>query len=68
MYGKKERNTMEAVNSKEINIESIPDFMLNEERTYYSKKLQEAEKFDREHPKTFTSEEFHRIIKEKYGI
>ena len=46
----------------------IKDFMSDEERTYYSNKLLETEKYNTEHPKVLTSEEFHKKIKEKYGI
>ena len=46
----------------------IEDFMSDEERTYYSKKLLEAEQYNMEHPEVMTSEEFHKKIKEKYGI
>lgn len=46
----------------------IQDFMSDEERTYYSNKLLEAEQYNMEHPEVMTSEEFHKKIKEKYGI
>ena len=46
----------------------IKDFMSDEERTYYSNKLIEAEKYNMEHSEVLTSEEFHKTIKEKYGI
>jgi len=46
----------------------IKDFMSDEERTYYSNKLLEAEQYNMEHPEVMTSDEFHKKIKEKYGI
>lgn len=46
----------------------IQDFMTDEERTYYSKKLLEAEHYNLQHKELMTSEEFHNKIKEKYGI
>ena len=46
----------------------IEDFMPDEERTYYSNKLLEAEQYNMEHPEVMTSDEFHKKIKEKYGI
>ena len=57
-----------SVEKKLIKENDIQDFMSDEERTYYSNKLLEAEKYDMEHPEVMTSEDFHKKIKEKYGI
>ena len=46
----------------------IKDFITDEDRTYYSKKLLEAEQYNLQHKEVMTSEEFHNKIKEKYGI
>ena len=46
----------------------MQDFMTDEERTYYSRKLLEAEQYNLQHPEVMTSEEFHKKIKDKYGI
>ena len=60
---------MQASVDKNLIIENdIKDFMSDEERTYYSNKLLEAEKYNMEQPEVLTSEEFHKKIKEKYGI
>lgn len=57
-----------AIDKKYIEINDNKETMSNEERAYYTKKLLEAEQYDLEHPKVMTSEEFHKKIKEKYGI
>ena len=57
-----------SVEKKLIKENDIQDFMSDEERTYYSNKLLEAEKYDMEHPEVMTSEDFHKKIKEKYGF
>ena len=59
---------MEMTNSKKLDTDIISDFMSDEERTYYTKKLQEAEQHNMMHPKTWTSEEFYKRKREKYGI
>ena len=57
-----------SVEKKLIKENDIQDFMSDEERTYYSNKLLEAEKYNMEHPEVMISEDFHKKIKEKYGI
>ena len=57
-----------AINEDFIEVNENKEIMSNEERTYYTKKLQEAEQYDLEHPEVMTSEEFHNRIKEKYDI
>lgn len=59
---------MEAAEQKNIGADVISDFMSDEERTYYTKKLQEAEEHNLIHPQTWTSEEFYKRKREKYGI
>ena len=59
---------MEMTNSKKLDTDIISDFMSDEERTYYTKKLQEAEQHNMMHPETWTSEEFYKRKREKYGI
>lgn len=59
---------MRLAENKKIDADIISDFMSNEERTYYSKKLQEAEQHNMTHPTTWTSEEFYKRKREKYGI
>lgn len=57
-----------AIDKNYIEINDNNENMSNEERAYYTKKLQEAEEHNLEHPEVMTSEEFHKRIKEKYGI
>lgn len=57
-----------SINSSLLKEYDIQDFLTNEERTYYSKKLHEAEKYNTEHPEILTSDEFHKKISEKYRI
>lgn len=57
-----------AINKDFIEVNDNKETMSNEERAYYTKKLQEAEQYDIEHPEVMTSEEFHNRIKEKYDI
>ena len=59
---------MEMANNKNLKRDIIPDFMSDEDRTYYTKKLQEAEQHNMIHPETFTSEEFYKRKQDKYGI
>lgn len=57
-----------AINKDFIEVNENKEIMSNEERAYFTKKLQEAEQYDLEHPEVMTSEEFHNRIKEKYDI
>lgn len=57
-----------AINKDFIEVNGNKEIMSNEERAYFTKKLQEAEQYDLEHPEVMTSEEFHNRIKEKYDI
>lgn len=57
-----------SVDKKYIEENDIKDFMSDEERSYYSKKLLEAEQYNLSHPEVMASDEFHKKIKEKYGI
>ena len=59
---------MKAAEQKNIGADVISDFMSDEERTYYTKKLQKAEEHNLIHPQTWTSEEFYKRKREKYGI
>ena len=59
---------MEISNNKNLDADTISDFISDEERTYYTKKLQEAEEHNMIHPQTWTSEEFYQRKREKYGI
>ena len=57
-----------AINKDFIEVNENKEIMSNEERAYFTKKLQEAEQYDLEHSEVMTSEEFHNRIKEKYDI
>lgn len=59
---------MATTNSENLDTEVISDFMSDEERSYYTKKLQEAEQHNKMNPQTWTSEEFYKRKCEKYGI
>ena len=59
---------MAMTNRENLDTEIISDFMSDAERTYYTKKLQEAEQHNMMHPQTWTSEEFYKKKCEKYGI
>ena len=59
---------MGTVNNEKLDIDVISDFISDEERTYYTKKLQEAEQHNMIHTNTWTSEEFYKRKREKYGI
>ena len=58
---------MEVVKNNEKVDDNISDFMSNEERDYYSKKLQDAEEHNLIHTSKWTSEEFYKRKQEKYG-
>lgn len=47
---------------------NITDFMSEKQRTYYSKKLLEAEQLNLANPKVYTFDEFQNKLKDKYGI
>lgn len=57
-----------AINKDFIEVNDNKETMSNEERAYYTKKLQEAEKHNLIHTSTWTSEEFYKRKKEKYGL
>ena len=58
---------METIENRELKVDAIADFMSDEERTYYSKKLQEAEQHNLIHTEKWTSDEFYKRKREKYG-
>ena len=57
-----------SIDKKYIEINDNKETMPNEERVYFTKKLQEAEEYNLEHPEVMTSEEFYNKIKEKYCL
>ena len=59
---------MNITNNEKNDVDLISDFMSDEERTYYTKKLKEAEKHNLIHTNTWTSDEFYARKREKYEI
>lgn len=57
-----------SIDKKLIIDNNTESFMSKEQRTYFSEKLQEAERYNAEHPETMTSEEFYKKINDKYSI
>ena len=56
------------LNEKIVKDNDISDFISEEQRTYFSKKLYEGEQYDKIHTETYTPTEFHKAIKEEYGL
>lgn len=57
---------MAAVNDKKNGTNVIENPITNEERTYFSKKMQEAEEFDNTHKETYTLNDIINKHREKY--
>lgn len=59
---------MAAVNDKKYETNVIENLITNEERTYFSKKMQDAEEFDSIHKETYTLNDIIDKHKEKYDF
>lgn len=59
---------MEALNEKRHGSSVVEKTMTNEEKTYFSNKLQEAEAFDAVHKETYSLDDIINKHREKYGI
>ena len=59
---------MDVLNEKKYDTNLIEKSMTNEERTYFSNKLQEAEAFDVIHKETYSLDDIINKHREKYGI
>ncbi len=59
---------MEVLNEKRHGSSVVEKTMTNEEKTYFSNKLQEAEAFDDIHKETYSLDDIINKHREKYGI
>lgn len=59
---------MEVFNVKKHEIDVMEKSMTDEERTYFSDKLQKAEVFDEVHKETYLLDDIINKHREKYGI
>ena len=59
---------MEALYEKRHGSSVVEKTMTNEEKTYFSNKLQEAEAFDAVHKETYSLDDIINKHREKYGI
>ena len=59
---------MEVLNKKKYNTDVIEKSITDEEKVYFSNKLQEAEAFDNIHKETYSLDDMINKHREKYGI
>ena len=59
---------MEVLNEKKYNTDVIEKSITDEEKAYFSNKLQEAEAFDNIHEETYSLDDMINKHREKYGI